>query len=387
MRYAVWAFTVLLVGFSSASTGAADDFAVRCQTTGVIKCVGFDSSADITGGWGSPHGITSGAATPALDTSVKASGNSSLKFTIPSNSPADSSGTYFTNFSDDLSIQFGENQEFFVQWRQRFSPEFLNTIFTGGGGWKQSIVTTGDKPPCSTSNGTGCYASCEAIGIVTQNTYQRNFPVMYDSCSGSTTHGPYDEFNESFTNPLMGRCSSSGNPSCWDNSWCPSGSVCGGLGQADFKVQNGRPAPYCTYLEGYSNPKSYFPPVGNCLGYYANEWMTFQIRVKTGPRRTTANFDEFTNSYVQLWVAREGQPSELAVNWGPYNLSAGSPAEDQKFGKLWFLPYNTHKDPTQVHPTAYTWYDELIISRTRIPDPASSGSTQPPVPPTNVHVK
>src|SRR5919112_922313 len=90
--------------------------------------------------------------------------------------------------------------------------------------------------------------------------------------------------------------------------------------------------------------------------------MTFQIRVKTGPRVG----NEFVNSYVDLWVAREGQPSEHVVRWGPYNLSA-SPGE--KYGKVWLSPYQTSKSSAQVHPVAYTWYDELIISRTKIADP------------------
>jgi hypothetical protein len=94
--------------------------------------------------------------------------------------------------------------------------------------------------------------------------------------------------------------------------------------------------------------------------------MTFQVRVKTGPRVK----DEFTNSYVQFWVAREREPSQLVINWGPYNLSAGDPSEGQKYGKIWLLPYHTNKDPNQVTPTAYVWYDELIISRARIPDPS-----------------
>ena len=88
--------------------------------------------------------------------------------------------------------------------------------------------------------------------------------------------------------------------------------------------------------------------------------------IKTGPRVG----DEFANSYVTLWMAREGQASEMVINWGPYYLSAGSLAEDQKYGKVFLLPYQTQKDPTQVHPFAYIWYDELIISRNLIADPA-----------------
>jgi hypothetical protein len=57
------------------------------------------------------------------------------------------------------------------------------------------------------------------------------------------------------------------------------------------------------------------------------------------------------------------------MDWGPYNLSAGSPSENQKYGKVWLLNYNTGKSSSQAHPTGYVWYDELIISRQRIADP------------------
>jgi chitodextrinase len=341
------------VPVSGGGTTADQNFAQRCNSPGVIKCVTFDSSSDLAGTYGDPFGILPGDSTPVLDSTVKASGNSSIKFTIPSNSGANSSGSYFTNFSDNLSTQFGENSEFYIQWRQRFSPEFLNTVYQGGGGWKQSIIGTGDKPGCSASAAASglCYSSCSTLETVTQNTFQRGFPQMYNSCTGSTSHGPYDPFNQAF-------------------------------GAYDFKLQNGRPAPYCLYSQGQTNPVTYFPPSGNCFGYFANEWMTFQVHIKTGPRVN----DEFTNSFVQLWVAREGQPSQLVLDWGPYNLSAGSAAENQLYGKIWLLPYNTGKDSSQSYPTAYTWYDELIISMSKIADPntGSTPSTQPPTAPTNL---
>jgi hypothetical protein len=173
---------------------------------------------------------------------------------------------------------------------------------------------------------------------------------MYNSCTGSASHGPYDGFNEPF-------------------------------GTYDFKLQNARPSPYCLYSQSGSNK---FPPNGNCFGYFPNEWMTFQVRIKTGPRVG----DEFTNSYVELWIAREGKPSEQAFNWGPYNLSAGSLGDNQRFGKVWLLPYNTGKSSSQSHPTAYTWYDELIISRNRVPDPGGSTlPAEPPAAPSNLSVQ
>jgi hypothetical protein len=299
----------------------------------VVKCIGFDSAADIAGGYGSNSGVFAGDdSAPSLDTSVAASGASSLKFTIKSSS-ANSAGSYFTNFSSDLSVQFGANSEFYVQWRERFSPEFLNNVYPGGGGWKQAIIGSGDQPST-------LYASCTALEVVTQNSFLRGFPQMYNSCTGSTSHGAYDPFEQAY-------------------------------GAYDFKMQNGMPAPYCLYSQGQTTPVSYFPPKGNCFGYFPNEWMTFQVKITTGPRVN----DEFTNSYVSLWVAREGQPSQLVINWGPYNLSAGSATDNQRYGKVWLLPYDTNTTAVQPVTTANVWYDELIISRNKIPDPASSSST------------
>ncbi|MGE5522225.1 MAG: hypothetical protein ACM3SS_00810 [Rhodospirillaceae bacterium] len=304
----------------------------------MVKCVGFDSATDIDGRDGARAGITIGAAAPELDASLRASGNSSLKFTIPSNSGPDTSGSYFTNFADDLSVQFGENQEFFIQWRQRFSRELLHTKYDGGGGWKLAVIGTGDRPRKP-------YASCTALTVVVNSYYQNGFPVLYNSCTGSTSHGPYDGFYQSIV----------------------------GFAGADFRLQNARRSPYCLYSQ--ARTASFFPPDGNCFGYVADEWMTFQLRIKTGPRVK----DEFANSYVTLWIARENSPSELVIDWGPYNLTAGDPADRQMFGKIWLTPYHTGKSAAQAHPTAYTWYDELIVSRARIPDPGRAARNAPAV--------
>ncbi len=326
------------VTVSNGSGGA--DFQTRCSAPGVVKCVGFDSPADITGTYGDPSGILlgePGAVPPAIDPSMKASGVGSLKFTIPANVGSDP-GSYFTNFSGDLSVQFGENSDFYIQWRQRFSPEFITNQYAGTNGWKNSIIGTGDHPGCTPSFQTSCYSSCSDIEVEMGNYYKQGFPIMYNACIPSTSHGPYDGFYEPF-------------------------------GTGEWKLQNGRPAPYCLFSQGSTVPKTYFPPAGNCFGYFPNEWMTFQVHIKTGPRRTDGARDEWLNSFVQMWMAREGQPSQLVIDWGPYNLTAGTPASNQKFGKIWLLPYMTEKDPIPTYPIAYTWYDELIVSRQKILDP------------------
>jgi hypothetical protein len=319
----------------------ASDFQARCAAPGVIRCESLDELPPLLPTTSSidpkPKGLLAGTSTTAtIDSGVRASGGGSLKFTVPGNSGSNASGAAFFNFSDDFSLQIGGNEEFYVQWRQRFSAEFLAETM-GGGGWKQLILGTGSQP------GRTAY-SCTSLEVVTVNGGYRGFAQMYNSCTGSASHGAYSGFEEPFQSVFN---------------------------YYDFKLQNARPEPYCLYSGGQVSPRRYFPPGGNCFGYFPNEWMTFQFRIKTGPRIG----NEFVGSYVELWIAREGQPSEQVINWGPYNLSAGDPASNERFGQLWLTPYDTGKSSTFFHPTAYTWYDELIISRNRIKDP---GVTSPP---------
>ena len=341
----------------------ADDFQTRCQSPGVIRCIGFDQPSDIAGVWGSNTGILPGLATalPVLDTTVKASGNSSLKFTIASQSGSGASGSYFANFSPDLSVQFGAGQDFYVQWRQRFSPEFLSTTYAGSEGWKQAIIGTGDHTGCSPANTTNCNSSCSDIEVVTQNTFQRGHAQMYHSCG--LKDGNYEALE--YFDSRIGDIVNQNNVGCT-----------------------------------YSNPKN--PP---CVGYFANEWMTFQVHVKVG---TWYHNDHVYHhdSVVQLLIARDGQPSTLVIDFTPshacttcggpagptntgYDLvnlqggtgSTGCTTTNQCYGKVWMLPYQTNKDATQITSTAYVWYDELIISTQRIPDPASTATTRPSAPP------
>ena len=195
-----------------------------------------------------------------------------LKFTVPSNSGAGGSGTYYIRFADHNGGQsIGPGQEVFIQWKQRFSASFLNTLFEGGGGWKQAIVGAADEYSCSSNE------------IVLQNTYQRGFPEMYHACGYSWPFGT--------------------------RVW------------AD---------------------------------YVPDEWMTFQIGLTHG--------QPGENSRIRLWVSREGHHSTLAID------HEGGLINNKGYGKVWLLPYHTNKSANQTHPTGYIWYDQLIISRTQLPD-------------------
>lgn len=94
--------------------------------------------------------------------------------------------------------------------------------------------------------------------------------------------------------------------------------------------------------------------------------MTFQIGVKLGRRDNASK--RFVGSHVRFWGAREGEPSELLVDM-TWDIRSGSAEDDQKYGKIFFGPYMTNKDPRQDHPLMQTWYDEFIVSRRPIADP------------------
>lgn len=304
-----------MTGARESSAGDADFFA-RCRAPGVVRCFGFDSKEEVQ-----PHldpaadGIYHGE---VVD-DVKASGSGSLRFTIPSHSSANSSGEFWLEFADDLSLQFGAGEEFYVQWRQRFSRELLQTIYAKGNGWKQAIIGEGSRP------GHTAY-SCTEIELVLEDSYQRGVPRMYHSCGNKDGHYEPLEVNAPFVGWL---------------------------------IQN---AVNCRHDRVKAPP---------CVAYKADQWMTFQIHIKIG---TWYKDDRkyHRDSVVQLWVAEEGKPAVLTIDFSPkkragYDLVNTQP--DAKYGKIWFLPYDSNKDSSQDHPTAYTWYDELIISRQRIPDP------------------
>jgi len=293
------------------------DLKARCQAPGVVRCFGFDSEGEVRShldpAWDDVYRTE-------VDHEVKASGQGSVKFTIPSHSPANTSGNFWLEFADDLSMQFGTGDEFYIQWRQRFSPEILNTTFEDGNGWKQVIVGEGSR------HGHRAH-SCTEIELVVENSYQRNAPQMYHSCG--IKDGKYDSL-QTFS-PQVG-------------TWL---------------VQNAAGCPHNNVTT---------PP---CVMYKPNQWMTFQLHVKVGTwYKNDKNYRG--DSTVQLWVADEGKPSKLTIDFDPakgtgYDLVNLNPAA--KYGKIWLLPYNTNKNPSQDHPKGYTWYDELIISRSRIPDP------------------
>src|SRR5215831_323008 len=246
-----------------------EDWIARSTAPGVIRAIGFDSDAEVTNGLqDNPRRDN------AWDSTVKSSGAGSLRFDIKSQTYDAAAGSWATNFSNDKSIQFGANQEFWVQWRQRFDPYVINHVYQhtdGNGEWKQIIIAQGDTPKVEGW-------ACSENQIVIQHVGDRRYPSGFIEC------GVYSDFDlglpdNKFTHQNMRR-SSSGASTCI---WWPMGDDTSG-----------------------------------CLFYYPNEWMTFMVHVKMGPEGTATSSvtggpkTGFINSTVELYVGRDGQPLQLA---------------------------------------------------------------------------
>lgn len=336
------------------NTAAPSDFAARCAANGVFMCVGFDSDTDLgTIGRGPANGSQYWRGTfnnegagpnacsytqgpydcPVIDTTTKASGAGSLKFTVPAKWEGSIGGQWFTNFSSDYSRLFGAGQEFWISWRQRWDQGYVDSVASGTG-MKQAIIGTGTV----TSPDWVAASSCGNLEVVPQNLWH-NIPQMYHHCP------PTFQLVETVA--------------------------------GEQRMQNARGSPYCLYSQIATN--SMFPPLGNCIPFYANEWVTLKVHVQIGTQMPapcvngTGNGGAgdycFTNSHVDYYLARNG-----ATSWEPlisltFDIGPASIAE--RYGTLWFTmaSYAPH---AEYDYTSSTWYDELIMSTQDIGLPSTA---------------
>ena len=284
------------------------DFPTRCRQLGVLVCQGFDSPADFikadwpgTGLYPAWDKVMRGV----QDTQVKASGASSLRFEIPEYSGPNASG-YWRQF---IGRSFGEHSTFYVQFRQRFSPEMLTNSWGGETSWKQVIIH-------------GPESTCADVEITTHNHNRWGTPTIYTDCG---ERGLYTELDKKTPNP---------------NSRPP------------YLLQQGNFA--CKWTDTF--------PVGNCFRYPVNQWVTFYYQISIGDWGRP-------NSSIKAWVALEGQPYKQWVNVNGYALYNKEPGTND-YSYVTLLDYMTNKNArVSGGPTAYIWYDELIVSTQPIAAP------------------
>jgi hypothetical protein len=318
-------------GPGGASASDADsDFLTRRTSPGVLRYFDFNDASQIDGVYGDNFGITTGAGTVALDSTVKASGASSLKFglTAGGHVSGGNSCSFFTNFTDDLQ-RFGGGTEFFFQFKSRLSIEAYED-------WSHKFFLCG-----SGDDGVTTFSSCTDLEIEMEHRSQNDtvnatnaFPIMYNACPGSC--GGTFNFFES------------------------------GLPGSDLDLQPHSSDPYCSYQDATK---------ANCVHFVAEQWMVFQVGVTVGTKITDGGHYWFQGSRVRLWMqTAPGAAEQLIVDWltdsitgSEIGLCAGHGATgDQQYGKLWLLPYTQNSIGGGAR-AASVWYDELIIGEQKIP--------------------
>jgi hypothetical protein len=215
------------------------------------------------------------------------------------------------------------------QWRQNFGRSFGpgSTFYVQ---FRQRFSNEMLATPWTTFGG-GSFkqvifhnaaATCADVELTTQNNYDTNVPIMYTDCGARNL----------FTN-------------------------------------NGIP-PYLLQQGDYDCQYAHIDP-NTCFSYVANEWLTFYYKVSIGTWGKPA-------STIEAWVAREGQPFKKWIDMPDFTLNNATPGRD--YDHLTLLPYMSRKDPSYDHATAYTWYDELIISTRPIAPPLGVAAGGAPTP-------
>ena len=366
-----------VVALDSASLPDPASFEQRCAGRGVVLCDPLDDGrvtgehvTDRTPNATLPQALkgkygdwrwcltptrTGNPRAPSIDRDIKASGTGSLRFTIPSQSGPADSGYCEMDFSPDNSVQFGEGDTFFVQFRVRFSCELLfvdcdsnspgykrqrRRYWVVGvphgaaqGGFKVSVIGEGDNSRLRSPTD-----SCTLLELVVVNLRQLGIVGGYHSCGWYAGHTEYYGLNRRSgagqydVQPKGGRGKDSLGPHCWN-----------------VDPTDGRPVDRAW---------------DECVLWYADEWITVTQQVTVGHWTSNVN-DATRSSNYRLWVAREGKPAVLVMD---HDLNLRRPeAPFIKYGKIWLLPYATGKDAAETHPDAYMWFDELIVSKDPIP--------------------
>jgi hypothetical protein len=266
------------------------------------------------------------------DCSVAADG-CSLKFTMQPGYFQGEPGWFDYNFSPNLDALYGQGQEFYVQFRERISASMLSASnFTNFEGWKLNIISEGDSPTAQAGN---CSNTPTDFVLVSDGT---TFPWIYENC-GST--GGTLKFLDSNYEPIQ--------------LYAPNAP--GGGNYLD------QPATGCPHYSGRGTPST--DP--SCWNFVAGEWFTVQEHFKIGAWNQA-------NSTVDVWVAHDGQPAVLITNAADIAMADQGPNVTDKFGKIVLLPYATN---ATWNGLSTVWYDDLIVSNRRIPDPEVASPNAP----------
>ena len=303
---------------------ANSDFAARCAAPGVVLCTGLDSETDLQRG---QIGTASdGSRQGVVDTSQKASGAGSLKFTFRAGNRSQNIGG---SWSTDLGRSFKSGDTLYVQYRYRASPEYFSN---NQNYWRSSLKQINIHGPSSTCQG------AEFTTIIGSS----GRPQMYTNCG----IGWLTDVN---TNALLSKCS------------------------GDCLLQQGSsltPSPNGSgYNCHYWDQKKGDGTGSGCFIPPSNEWVTHYEIIKLG---TFGGSDTVVNAF-------EAHAGSGYKQWQRVNNVTFADNRDSYLSKLRFETYMTEISAA-APSAAYVWYDELIVSTQPIVVPSGKASIAPEAP-------
>jgi hypothetical protein len=128
----------------------------------------------------------------------------------------------------------------------------------------------------------------------------------------------------------------------------------GGVPGSNYLDQN---ASGCPHYNGQGGIPVTDP---TCFLYVGNEWFTVQKHIKIGAFGSP-------NSVIEQWFAHLGSPSVLVSQAADADIpNDGSGGASGKYGKIQLSAYDTG---ASFNVNSAVWFDDLIVSTRRIPDP------------------
>ena len=324
----VVAVAVAVLGVRAAAAATVDeDFAARCAAPGVVLCKGLDTESDLqTGEIGN---ASDGTRQSSVDTSQKASGGGSMKFTLRAGNSSQNIGGYW---STDLGRKFVSGDTIYVQYRWRATPAYFSNNRSY---WRSSVKQINIHGPSSTCQGSEFTTILESDRI-----------SMYTNCGD----GWFTDVN---TNARLSSCT---------------GACLIQQGSSTVASPNG---------SGYNcNYQNQFAGDGTGSGCYepaADTWYTHYEVIKLGTwggsNSSVAAYETHGGSGYKQFHRVDG------VRWNNNR--------DDNFTRLRFETYMT--EIAAAAPTAaHIWYDELIVSTQPIAAPGKTATVTTPNPPIDV---
>jgi hypothetical protein len=261
----------------------------------------------------------------------------SLEFTMNPGDFQGEPGTYLTNFNSTNTALYGQNSEFYIQMRVRYDPAMLlSSTWTNFEGSKIFFVSEGDS---ATSGQVGGCSNTPTDTVIQNGTSHPGFPIEYWNCGNAGTL----KFLDSSFEPVQLSVPA----------------------QSDFLDQDAAGCPHYGLGGGTGSTIPHTDPT--CWNFVGNEWYTIQLHVKVGTWNTATSVDD-------LWFCHQAQPCQLVINGADIATNDNGPSVTDKFGKITIGPYATN---ATWQTTTHVWYDDLVISNRRIPDPNVNTPNEP----------